>query len=382
MNEEEMMKKIFTEEPEQELWRFLLQFSYEANILRYFKEHHITIRDCTKGDNTENVDLLLNSIAGAVLQANEYYKMSKRVSLQIAPLLLYYGTTNLFYAMSLLLRGNVPKISNHGMRLNIVSDQTFVADIDIKFVHSRDGGIHVYAKDLGFHKNMCEIQEWKLSDFLDSIAEIRDDFDRCYRDKKSHVIMLDVVKTPGGIVEKAVINEKDISRMYKCIEGFSSAYLKPQYIQYRNNSPYFVLRHKMNGREIRQTAFSGQPYLQVGHEKAGKLITIPKEINMYVALFVFGNLCRYHPGRWNTFVTQDATGEKLLVEKLLYYSRRILPNIVLNRILKNTMTLGADTYAPEDRIHLMNEREVREMIKEEIQAQIRADWEKSTFQKG
>ena len=107
--------KIFTEEPEQELWRSLLQFSYKANIDSYFQEHQISI-------NTHDgkTDTLANCIAGALLQADEYYKASKNVSLQVEPVLLYYGTTNLLYAMSVLLNGSVPQVSNHGM--HIVTD--------------------------------------------------------------------------------------------------------------------------------------------------------------------------------------------------------------------------------------------------------------------
>ena len=69
--------KIFTEEPEKELWRSLLQYSYKANIQRYYEERHI-IGEAEK-DNTD-IDLLSNSVAGALLQADEYYKASKTVS--------------------------------------------------------------------------------------------------------------------------------------------------------------------------------------------------------------------------------------------------------------------------------------------------------------
>ena len=34
-------EKIFTEEPEKELWRSLLRYSYKANIKRYFDENLI-----------------------------------------------------------------------------------------------------------------------------------------------------------------------------------------------------------------------------------------------------------------------------------------------------------------------------------------------------
>lgn len=360
--------KIFTEEPEQELWRSLLQFSYKANIDRYFQERQIPI-NATDGET----DTLANCIAGALLQADEYYKASKNVSLQVEPVLLYYGTTNLLYAMSVLLNGSVPQVSNHGMHIDTDGGETFIADTKIKFDHYSDGGIHVFARDLGFQLNLCEYSPWQLGDFLDSIAEISVDFERCYQAKKSNVLLLDVVKTPDGMVEKIYPPEDSILQTLNHIEGFNTSYLNPQAARDRFGNEYIVLHHKMNGKEIHQTAYSGQPYLQVAHERGGKLITVTRELNMYVSLFTLGSLCRYHPDIWNPFVTQDSTGEKLLIEKLLYYSRRMIPNIVLNRIMGKQITFVSDKYMPEDRIHLVGEHEVKEIVRNEVQLQMKKE---------
>ena len=55
-------ERIFTENPEEDLWRELLQFSYKANIERYFSEHSIT-------PDANVVDCII----GSVLQAYELY---------------------------------------------------------------------------------------------------------------------------------------------------------------------------------------------------------------------------------------------------------------------------------------------------------------------
>lgn len=364
--------KIFTEEPEQELWRSLLQFSYKANILRYFEENQIA-----KDDKD---DILVDSIAGALLQADEYYKASKVVSLQVQPLLLYYGTTNLLFAMTVLLTGSVPTISNHGMHIEVDSNKTFIAETEIKFDHSINGGVHIFSKSLGYTTNLCDYHPWDLGEFLDSIAEIKDDFELCYRNRKSHVIPIDVIKTPDGIVEKIFLDEGEAISTLGMIDGFTSAYLSPERASSRNEDSYLVLHRKMASKAIHQTAYSGQPYLQVGHEKSGKRLTIPKELNMYVSLFTLSSLCRYHPERWNPFVTQDSTGEKLLVEKLLYYSRRMLPNIVLNRILKKQVAFVTDKYVPENRIHLVGQHEVQEIVTKEIRSQMKREMAETIIQ--
>lgn len=357
--------KIFTEEPEQELWRSLLQYSYRANILRYFDESNITR---TVGD-----DVLVNSIAGAILQADEYYKASKTVSLQVEPLLLYYGTTNLLFAMSVLLTGSIPEIKNHGIHISIDQEKNFIAETEVSFDHYSDGGFHCFAKNLGFNDNLCNYKPWVLLGFLDSIAEIKEDFERCYRNEKSHILKLDVIKTPDGMVEKIYLEDDEVTSTLSKVEGFEKAYLRPQRASSREGDSYIVLHRKMNGKVIHQVSYSGQPYLQVGHVKGGTTLTIPKEMNMYISLFVLGSLCRYHPEKWNPFVTQDSTGERLLFEKMLYYSRRMLPNIVLNNILKKQVVFVSDKYMPEDRIHLVGQHEVQEIVAREVKSQMKKE---------
>ncbi|MBR2799468.1 MAG: hypothetical protein IKE04_01030 [Oscillospiraceae bacterium] len=364
--------RVFTEEPEQELWRSLLQFSYRANILRHFDENHIA--------KTDEDDNLTNCIAGALLQADEYYKASKTVSLQVEPLLLYYGTTNLFYAMYILLNGTIPEIRSHGMHITVKPKNGFIAETSISFDHHLDGGVHVFSEICGFTENLCESHSWDLGEFLDSIAEIRDDFERCYRGRKSHIIPLYVIKTPDCVVERVFLDGEDALATLSMVDGFDSAYLSPQRASTRNGDSYLVLHHKMTGKQIHQISYSGQPYLQISHEKNGKKLTVPKELNMYVVLFALGNLCRYHPEIWNPFVVQDSTGEKLLVEKLLYYARRMLPNFVLNCILKKQVVFVSDKYVPEDRVHLVGRHEVQEIVAEEIRTQMRTNLAKTVMQ--
>lgn len=75
------MISVFSENPENDLWRELLQFSYEANINRYLSKKGLHATAET-----------INCIVGSFLQADEYYRSAKDANLQISPLLLYYGT--------------------------------------------------------------------------------------------------------------------------------------------------------------------------------------------------------------------------------------------------------------------------------------------------
>lgn len=351
---------VFSEEPEQDLWRMILQYGYKANIEKYYNDHNIATGD--------DFDDLVSSIAGAIIQADEYYKASRSASLHVQPLLLYYGTTNLLYAMSILVKGKIPNIDNHGMRIINVSKSSFISDAQVKFEKYKSGGFHYYANNLGFNDNLCSYNySWTLADFLGSIAEITDDFNRCYANKTSNIIMINTVNTADGEVEKIYV-EEDIEKLVSCIDGFSTSYLSPMRGE---TESCFVLRHKINGSDISQVSFSGQKYLRKAHSVGSKLITIPEELNIYITLFVLCSLCRYHPQIWHPFVTQDSTGEKLLIEKALFYSRRILPNIVLNHILEDQITFESSRYSPESRIHLVGAHEVKEIVNSEVEKQLK-----------
>ena len=122
----------------------------------------------------------------------------------------------------------------------------------------------------------------------------------------------------------------------------------------------------MAGKDIKMISFSGQPYLQAGIIKNGQLITLPPLFNMYAALFIMGSLCRYHPEKWGPFVLNDETGERLLFEKFLYLSRRILPNIVLNLLNNDNVVYVTQKYSINETIKHVGEHEIKELIQKEL----------------
>ena len=357
------MAFIFSENPEYDLWRELLQFSYKANIERFLNKKALPVDDNT-----------INCISGCFLQAYEYYKSAKEANIQIAPLLLYYGSTNLLYGMINLLSGSINKIENHGMKAIISKDESFIADTNIQFFSPVNGGVHVISRLIGINCDLTKLGGWKLSEFLDSIAEINTDYIQCYNKQTGCVALLDVFNTPDGKAEKIYFssdNKEEIKTLLSNVEGFSNSYLQVTTARdFETQKEYFVLRHKLNGRDISERSYSGQPYLKAGHRKNGKLITLPSMINMYISLFALASLCRYHPERWSPFIINDSTGEKLLIEKFLYYSRRMIPNYVLNTIVGETVRYTSSDYSEKSTVKTVGEHQVKEMIEKNIREQI------------
>lgn len=357
-----MVRKIFTENPEDDLWQELLRYSYKANVKRYLDEHSLAYNDD-----------VINCIIGSVLQAHEYYSASKNVNLQISPLLLYYGTTNLLFGIGTLISGTIPNIQKHGMKPNSSTIQNYIADTSVTFPDPECGGIHQFTKWFGYTEDLAKLGSWRLMDFLSSIAEINDDYQRCYSEKYGNILMLDIFQTPTGQVERIYCPKEDASTILsklENVEGFNKSYLRPQTGHDFSQTPdYLILRPKMCSKNIKKLSFSGQPYLQAGIEKNGKSVTIPTLFNMYISLFIMSSLCRYHPEKWGPFVLNDETGERLLFEKLMYYARRMIPNMVLNKIYDQNIVYVTQQYAEKEMVKHVGEHEVKELIKKELYAQ-------------
>lgn len=365
LNNTNFEETVFSENPEDDLWRELLQYTYEKNVERYGKEHSLNFSTETK-----------NSIIGSFLQAYEYYHACNSVNLQIEPLLLYYGTANLLWGMCNLITGNLNKIENHGMKINVESNFKYIADAKVHFNNITNGGIHVYAKIIGYTEKLVEYNDWKLMDSFASIAEIEKDFKKCYSKKSSNVIMLEVFNTPDGKVEKIYYNEENketIVNLLKDVIGFNESYLPYQFGEEKNNGKKcIILRHKLNSHDITKISYSGQPYLYAAIRKNSKKVEMPTILNMYISLFVLGSLCRYFPEKWSPFVISDTTGEKLLVDKFLRYAKRLIPNYILNIILSKNIQYVSNKYNSIDTVKLVGEHQVRELVKKEVRSGIKS----------
>ena len=256
------IKKVFSENPENDLWRELLTFSYDENVKKYLSQN---------GLNCD--DEIINVVTGSFLQAFEYYKLAKESNLQIAPLLLYYGSTNLLNGMGVLSTGKKFDIKNHGMKIH-PDDIKNMADTKVSFLSANNGGVHIFSQAFGFEINLTEYGDWYLKEFLDSIAEIHEDYVNCYKDDVSKIIMLDVFNTQDGKVEKVYYTqgnkEQIIDQLYN-VDNFDKSYLRPTSAKsFDSNDEYFILRHKINGKDISEISYSGQPYLRASHLKNSK----------------------------------------------------------------------------------------------------------------
>ena len=164
---------VYTENPEDELWKKLLQYSYKARVQRYFSNNGIN----THGKE----DALCETIIGSLLQANEYYSLSQKATLHTAPLLLYYGTVNLFLAASTLLSGEPLDIESHGMKALPEKASSEIGKTKIHFVSPNNGGINVFNQKIEADGlSLTDLDDLCIKEILLSIPEINLEAVQCY----------------------------------------------------------------------------------------------------------------------------------------------------------------------------------------------------------
>jgi hypothetical protein len=299
-------RKIYTESPEEEQWKLLLKYTYASNIKKYLENIEVL--------NPE--DNLIEGISGSILQAKEYFEASKLSSLQISPLLLYYGVTNLLSGVANLTSGSVNIIKGHGMFLNIPESLKRIGDIEIRPCNPTFGALSLFCKIYSDNCQLCDTGSWIVSEVFGSIPDLREDYLNCYEDIEPFVVPVEIIKEKRTVLER--INILDMAR-YKNqdealsrIGGLKESYLRPQYT---TKMEYIILRPKTfaKEKEIGIYSISGRKYMQLSHLKNGKLINPSIIILMFMALYSLGYICRYRPEIWNPFVRNDSTGERLLI---------------------------------------------------------------------
>lgn len=349
------IEKVYSEKAEEDIWSSLLKFTYPENLKRFFNDREEDI----------NEDLI-ETISGSIAQAYEYFSVSKHASLQVSPLLLYYGASNLLYGTSCLLTGEILEVNNHGMKIDFSLKNQQIADTVIKFSDDLHGGVSVYLKSLtDIDLSLPQTSTWTVKECMGSLVEIIPDFVGNYGNDDLHVVPLKKIKAEKEEhfrVDGNLYGMGKIQELLQKTPNFNSNYLRPQ----QNRLNEIILRKKINGNYLHQLSYTGQPFLSIGHKKKGRDVVLPYFLYLFIVLFSFGTLCRYHPEKWNPFVQRDNTGEKNLVEKFIYISRRQLPNLMLNIIFKKEFLFSSDMYKEFDSRLVLNKEEIRNLIIEEL----------------
>ena len=315
--------RIPSENPKDDQWKLLSQFAYPQNIARFLQE---------KGRPSNESDLI-NFIAGCIGQAQAYFAASETSPLDIAPVLVYYGATNLLAGAAALITGQHKHITSHGVRSRSSDLLNRVADFEFVPLDPESGALQYFADIFSDGCDLTNSGPWILSEIFASLPDLSADYLNCYPDAKPHTIPIEVVPRYRASLERIahtdVVRFANIAEVFAEIVHFRDAYIQPQG---NSGTPFIILYPKRSGIEIGTYSIFGRKYLQIAHGKNGHLVSPGQLIIMFMGLFALGYLSRYHPEFWNPFTRSDTTGERLVVERFLAICQRFLPNLVLGAI--------------------------------------------------
>jgi len=347
------MKIIFTEQPDFEQWIRINKFTYEKNIKDYFASKNILEYD----------SLLIEKISGSLNQAYEYFQTAKNTSLHISPLLVYYGYTNLLYGIMCLKTGKNVIIKDHGMKIQINDDMVQVGEVSIRPVNNDTGGLAVYSKYYSNNIKLCDSGEWGLNEVLGMIPELHHYFMELYN-KNPFVLPIERVNSDSGYLERIIISDERIKKLLDYFYEFN--HVKKTYLRPQVNDNYVILRKKIHSEDITVSSLSGERFLQLPIIKNGAEYIPNKIVSYLMALFTLSYLSRYRPETWFPFVNNDNSGEKLIFEKFISLSIRVLPNIVLNELENEEYIFTNKMNSVIETEKKLTRREIENMINEII----------------
>lgn len=349
-------KQIISENPKAEIWGYFSKFSYEANV----RKHLVKVNDTEKIDET-----LITKVTGAIQQAINYFEQAENASLYIKPLLLYYGSTNLYYAICILKTGRPVDIGGHG--IDIV-DESLSMELGKILVRSSDkskGGLRVYSEFLFDQGYELKSYLWTVGEIFSGIPDLKQLCEESYDEISPHCIPLQEVKTKKYSTfrfAKDEILKIDSNLLFQSVHKFKDNFIRPE-----GQQEFFILRKKLTYKgDCFARSTSGQKYLQLLHFKNEKWVHVEMLQRYLIGLFALGRVCRYNPDVWFQFIKKDETGEKHLVEKFMELSTRQLPHLLYEKLIEREVSFVFEGQNELDLTNNYSENELKELIKDEL----------------
>jgi hypothetical protein len=315
------VKDIYSEKPEIEQWNLLEIYAYPNNIIKYLNKEGFLEPD----------EKIVVFIANSIVQAKEYFSLSKKATLYTQPVLVYYGYIHLLGAYYTLKKGSLPSVKNHGMELFINSET--IGDIQIHMNNEHTGALAIFGKLVSTDFDIRKFKDFRIRELLSVIAEIQNYFLASYSGEPIHILPVEKIVHNTFTEEK--VENATIQLLANSIEGFRKIdYIKNNYlpIQFNEKSSHTFLRRKITFTSNSVYSVFNRKYIPIPFESNSSEIYINSKLSMLMILYALSVLCRYHSSIWNKFVKLDISGEKLVIQSFLAWCIRLLPNYILNDI--------------------------------------------------
>ena len=355
--------RLPTEHPETDLWRVLLRYAYESNINAAFKGFGVV----PQGDVTA-------AIITNIQQARAYFTAARGAALDISPLLLYYGATNLLAAVAMLRTGRPLNVSRHGMHLELGSSGALLKDAILVASDGQQGILHALSTIMCPDDVSPGGVTWSLQEILGRIPDVALDFGWTHKGAPA-VLRVRVIDREFETVERLEFEDlpqpfppEVVLHLLSKVKHFSASYLEPQ-----RHHGALVLFRRRGSQELGVYTLDGRKALVLGAEKRGKVITPSQPILFLMGLYVLGSLSRYYAHVWHPLVHRDVQGERMVIERVVSIAQRYVPQLALEYVYNARWRFDTQHETPEDARETLSPEDVRQAIMKDRAAERLAD---------
>lgn len=320
------MRTITTEDVWNEQWSLLSRFTYRDKITQFLFDRSGQTPD----------PRVVDFVAGSIRQGEGYLRSAQTsTSLEISPLLIYYGTTSLLFAAVALMKNKRPAgIRHHGLALEFKPDGK-LGDQRVKQSRRSTGAFQYLVNNLVDikHGDENENLEWTLAELFCSIPEIRNGCKAVYSASALHTVPVQSGKVDDLPFDSVQADEMDsLERGPAALFGladFHTTYLDPQ-----KSGEQWILYKRIDAKPfiLSVTTVYGERYFLVPHSKADRRVAMSGISYLLMCSYALGMLSRYYPDFWHPFITSDASGERAVLETFCRNALRVVPNFVLNTL--------------------------------------------------
>ena len=338
---------FFSENPEFDIWNNLKNYSYNEYLTNFFNHRKVNFDE-----------RLLETISGSISQSFEYFEASKVVSIQTAPLFLYYGSINLLFAACCLKNGKIVEVSGHGMSLKKDTlDFKDLLNTEVDIHNNKGAGFALYFNILS-EGNINQKFSLKLEEIFSSLPELYREFFNINKHRKLQILPLIRMISDDFEVYKSQLKttQYDYSEDIEKSKNFKNTFLDSQ--KNGDNELLFYLRLGANS-NIRKS-FLGDYYLPL------EVRDTPIIESMFlgiIALYVLATIGRYHTNVWSLFIKNNKNGLVNFIEKFLNVMRRYFPNYILDNIEGKKHKFTNEIVSTEDYRSQMSEKELEGKIR-------------------
>ena len=311
---------------------------------------------------------LVADIAASFSQGIAYFSSAEQASMQIKPMLQYYGILNLVKGLCGLKTptgDHQESVTDHGLRRDdwnsrLAGEEPDFLDLEV-VTTTRKGGAFRQVISRAWHRNVVDVESmyrgppWRIT-FIQQLGIPR------FAEPNSRIRLRDVLARSRYVADTfaTVVGDSPKIHPVHMVAGSGQVGLYP--VHWAGGDPYAerlwivgskrTYRSPHSNTEVTGTFFSEDdtncPILHEGNDLFGWAVEPfpdgdrPAEwIKLYILSYIFGMLCRYYPSQWLSLVSEYGAP---LQGPIIHRTLHAIQQHFLREFSSQIAAIAGDTY--------------------------------------